>query len=99
MRALVVGSVCPRCMTDHQTRPRLIHHLSRSKWCCETLRLWREPLPPEEVLAADQADRAEAKRLKLLGRGSLWAEIPAIRIPGPRPLREDRWQARLHANT
>ena len=95
IRALVVGSVCPSCMKDHHTRPRLIHHLSRSNWCCETMRRWRAPLPPEEVLAADMADRADAKRLKLLGRPPLWAELPAYRRKGPRPLRFDRAEARL----
>ena len=41
----------------------------------------------EALREADALDKEEAKRLRSIGRGKRWAEVPAFRRPGPLPRR------------
>ena len=91
-RALVAGSVCPSCLMDFWSRPRLIHHLrlAHGQKCLRALSVWRRPLDAADQVELDQADERFRVQQRRLGRAMLWADKPAFRRPGPLPSRSIR---------
>ena len=77
-----VGSVCNCCVFDFGNPARLATHFKRRPRCLQALKAYfREPPPhPEGQLAEVAARRACLKRE---GRNVGYADVPAVRIPGP----------------
>ena len=86
IRRLVVGSTCCACLKNHNTRSKLLHHLSfRSKKCKQ---YYQNVMPPlDEALYSElEAQTATARNaLKKAGRSLLYDPSSVVQVPGPLP--------------
>ena len=69
-RKFVLGSVCPKCKWDFQSRYRLRMHLSRGRTeCVLAMRAGLFPeYSAEEIAAADAQEQSDARELRAAGK-------------------------------
>ena len=80
MRRYTFDTFCAICCVQFHTRPRLLHHLKRSKLCPPLLLSTRVPLSIEESKQLDILDRPLIERLMKKGLPAHFAEVPAFRM-------------------
>ena len=84
-RAYIEGSICPTCLWQFHSRPRLLYHMSHTSSKCLMQYILRgaSSLDPERVKQLNFEDAAVLRHRRRSGRHKLWAELPAFRTQGP----------------
>lgn len=84
VKPYVAGSVCVFCMTDYQTRAKLVNHLCYHAPKCREQYLNCMPLLSQAVFEKEEELTAQnARALRRAGRSQSYSPYPATRVPGP----------------
>lgn len=84
LKPYVQGSICVLCLRDFQSRQKLVNHLCYHSNKCKQYYLTSVPKLEPEVFLKEEKQTAEVqKRLRHMGMGPLWSELPITRVQGP----------------
>ena len=84
-RRFAYSSVCPICVVEYSTRPRLLRHLNRPKnnFCVPLLHKYFVPMTVEQSEQLDAIDLPNIKKLIRKGLPKWYSDIPNHRVCGP----------------
>ena len=90
LRRYIDSSHCPCCLKEFWDRERLLYHLCRAARCRDWAFANLAPMSAELARDLDVQAAPVQRRARRLGLPERFAESPAVRLQGPRPLGADR---------